>query len=179
MGAAKPAAGTGVPAVLWRGLRAVLLGLVAIVIFIEEWGWRPLSALAARLARLPVLARLETRIRRAPPRVALALFLLPAVLLFPVKLAALWLIDGGRATLGVAVIVAAKLLGTAFVGRVFVLVEPQLMQFAWFGRALGWWHAVKARIVAAARASPVWRAARAMRGAARRLIRAWRGRFDR
>jgi len=158
---------------LWRALRALLIGLAAIVIFVEEWGWRPLAAFAARLARLPALARLEGLIRRAPPRVALALFLLPAVLLFPLKLAALWLIDDGRAVLGVAVIVAAKLLGTALVGRIFMLVEPQLMQFGWFARALGGWHGVKAHILAAVRASAPWRAARAMGSAARRAVLSW------
>ncbi len=160
-------------ATLWRGLRAVLLGLAALVIFIEEWGWRPLAAGAERLARLPILARLETRIRRAPPRLALVLFLLPAALLFPLKLAALWLFDDGHAALGIAVIVAAKLIGTALVGRIFVLVEPQLMHFAWFARALDWWHAVRARVVAGVRASAPWRLARAMRGTARRTLRGW------
>ena len=56
------------------------------------------------------------------------------MLLFPIKLVALWLIQDGQATLGIGVIVAAKVLGTAFVGRLFILVEPQLMTFAWFAR---------------------------------------------
>ena len=43
--------------------------------------------------------------------------------------------------LGVAIIVAAKVLGTALVGRLFVLVEPQLMTFAWFVRCAAWWRA--------------------------------------
>ncbi len=64
------------------------------------------------------------------------LFLVPAVALFPVKLGALWLIHEGWATLGVTLIVGAKLLGTALVGRLFVLTEPQLAQFAWFARVL-------------------------------------------
>ena len=61
------------------------------------------------------------------------------MLLFPLKLLALWLIGQGQTGLGIAIIVAAKLLGTALVGRLFVLVEPQLMTFAWFARALSWW----------------------------------------
>jgi len=72
---------------------------------------------AARLAQWPPLARLEARIRGASPRWALAFFLFPAVLLFPIKLVALWLMHLGQTALGVLLIVAAKLLGTAFVGR--------------------------------------------------------------
>jgi len=152
---------------LWRGLRGALLVLAALVLFIEEWGWRPLTAWAARLARWPPFARLEAHIRTLPPRGALALFIVPAIALFPVKLVALWLIHLGHATLGVLVIVLAKLIGTALVGRLFILTEPQLMQFAWFARALGWWRATKERIRAAVHGSPAWRAARA-------AIRRWR-----
>lgn len=152
---------------LWRVLRDLAFGLVAVVFFIEEWGWRPLTAFAARVARLPPVAWVEARIVALPPRVAMLLFLAPALLLFPLKLVALWLIEEGRASLGVSVIVAAKVLGTALVGRLFILLEPQLMQFAWFVRALGWWRQTKARVNAALRASPLWRRVRIMR-------RAWR-----
>jgi hypothetical protein len=60
------------------------------------------------MARWPPLARLEALIRSAPPRLALALFLVPAVLLFPVKLGALWLMQQGQTMLGITIIVAAK-----------------------------------------------------------------------
>lgn len=153
---------------LWRGIRGVLLTLAAIVLFIEEWGWRPLTALAARIARWPPLAWLEGRIADSPPRIALALFVVPAVALFPVKLFALWLIHEGHALLGVGVIVAAKVLGTALVGRLFVLTERQLMQFAWFARAMAWWVATKQRIKARVVGSAAWRA---VRDTMRRLVR--------
>ena len=156
---------------MWRPFRFVLLALLVLVIFVEEWGWRPLAALAAAIARWPPLAVLERRIRAAPRHVALALFLVPAILLFPVKLAALWLIQAGRPTLGIAVIVAAKVIGTAFVGRLFVLVETQLMTFAWFVRCVDWWHATRDRVLAALRQSVLWRSARAVRRVARRWLK--------
>ncbi|HEY9066187.1 MAG TPA: hypothetical protein VIO33_14475 [Burkholderiaceae bacterium] len=164
---------------LWRIARGVLLTLAAIVLFIEEWGWRPLTALAARIARWPPFAWLEARIASAPPKFALVLFVVPAVLLFPVKLLALWLIHEGQAPLGVAVIIAAKVIGTALVGRLFVLTERQLMQFAWFARIFNWWIATKQRIKAALAGSAIWRAARAgvrrvracLRLRVRRLVR--------
>ena len=148
---------------LWRVVRGLGLVLAAIVILVEEWGWRPLTAFAATIARWLHLQRLEARIARVRPVVALLLFLAPAVLLFPLKLAALWLIGEGQAGLGIFLIVAAKVLGTAFLGRLFLLVEPQLMTFSWFARALGWWHETKARVGARVRRSAPWRAARALR----------------
>jgi hypothetical protein len=138
------------------------------VVFVEEWGWRPLAALAAKVARWPPLAALERRIRRAERHVALALFLVPAIALVPVKLVAVWLIQDGRATLGIAVIVAAKVVGTAFVGRLFVLVERQLMTFPAFVRCRALWRSTRDRVMAALRQSVLWRSARAIRRVARR-----------
>ena len=162
---------------LWRVMRGVLLTLAAIVLFIEEWGWRPLVALAARFARWPPLARFEARIANVPPRFALVLFLVPAVLLFPIKLLALWLIHEGQAVLGIGVIVAAKVLGTALVGRLFVLTERQLMQFTWFARGMNWWVATKQRLKALVVGSSAWRAVRdatrRLRASLRICVRRW------
>lgn len=155
---------------VWRALRVVLIAVAALVIFIEEWGWRPLAAAAAALARWAPWRRLEARIAASPPRVAMALFIVPAGLLFPVKLAALWLIDAGRPWLGVGIIMAAKLIGTALVGRLFILVEPQLMQFAWFARLLGWWRQIGARVRAVVRRSFVWRHGRVLGRACRQWL---------
>ena len=158
---------------LWRPFRVVLLALLVVVIFIEEWGWRPAGDDRDQRRERPPLASLEQSIRNAPRRVALALFLVPALLLFPVKLAALWLIQDGRATLGITVIVVAKVLGTAFVGRLFILVETQLMTFPWFARSVFWWRATRERVMAALRRSFVWRIGHAFR----RIARRWLGRL--
>jgi len=158
------------------GLKTGLLALAAVVVFIEDVGWGPLSRFMGRLARWPLLARLEARIRRAPPKVAVVMFVLPAVALLPIKLLALWAIEQGHTASGIAVIVAAKLLGTAVVGRLFVLTEPQLMRFAWFRKALGWWLYTKARVQTAVHQSAFYKAAqRTMR----RLRVRWRLRMRR
>lgn len=154
---------------LWRIVRGVLLVLAAALLFFEEWGWRPLTAWAARVAQWPPIAQAEARIQQLSPRLALALFLLPTLLLLPVKLLALWLIQHGQTVLGLVVILFAKLLGTALVGRLFILTESQLMHFAWFARGLGWWRATKDRVKAAVHGSFAWRAARA----SRRKLRMW------
>src|SRR4051812_21327462 len=100
----------------WRWIRPVLLVLAALILFIEDFGWKPLSAWLGRIARWPPLRRLEARVQRLPARQALVLFLIPALLLFPLKLVAVALIEDGHAIGGLGLIVAAKLLGTAVVG---------------------------------------------------------------
>ncbi|CAN5367900.1 hypothetical protein BH09PSE5_BH09PSE5_30120 [soil metagenome] len=148
---------------LLAAIKHLLTVIAALALAIEQWGWRPLTAMAAWVAKWPPLARLEDRIKAASPRVALTLFLVPATMLLPLKLAALWLVQQDHPWLGVLLIVAAKLIGTALVGRLFIICEPQLMTFPWFVRALTWWRATKARIHAALAASPSWRATQRMR----------------
>ncbi|MES2958808.1 MAG: hypothetical protein V4792_11500 [Pseudomonadota bacterium] len=157
-----------------RWLRRGLEALLALLILFEEWGWEPLRRAFAALARLPPLAWIERRIAALPPAAALAVFIAPTLLLLPVKLGALWLIGLGHAGLGLALIVLAKLVGTALIARLFQLTQPALMQLAWFASLYGRWGVWKAVLLARVRASWAWRAGRVVkRRLAQRLAR-WR-----
>lgn len=159
---------------LFAPLRWLIRLLLAFVILFEEWGWEPLQRALARLGRLPVLRQLEALITRLPPYGALLVFAVPALLLLPVKLAALALIAHGQRLLGLAVIVAAKLVGTAIVARLFMLTRPALMQLPWFVRLYGRWTAWKEALLARVRASWAWRWGRVVKRQARRLWAHWR-----
>ncbi len=80
-------------AAVWRAarpaLRWTLQVLLALLLLLEEWGWRPLADLLGRLARWRPWARLETAIARLPPYAALVAFVLPSALLLPLKFLAL------------------------------------------------------------------------------------------
>ena len=156
---------------LRRVLRFIGTLLMVPVIFFEEWGWRPLARLMRWIGHLPLMRGLEARIRRTPPRFALALFLVPALALLPFKFGALWLIAQGHKVGGICIILLAKLVGTALLGRLFVLTEPQLMSIPWFARVYGWWRATKERVMARIRASMAWRTAVVL---GHRLRRRWR-----
>ena len=151
-------------------LRGLVSGVLALVIVFEEWGWEPLQRLLARLGQWPLLRQLEAAIARLPPHAALAVFLLPSLLLLPIKLAALGLIAHGQHLVGVLVVVAAKLLGTAVLARLFTLTQPALMQLPRFARWYGRWVPWKAALVARVRASWAWRAGRLLK---RVLLRRW------
>lgn len=162
---------------LLRGLFNITVGpALALVLIFEEWGWEPLQRLMARLARLPLWARMEALITRLPPYAALLVFFLPALLLLPIKLLALYWISRGHALLGVAVVLTAKMLGTAAVARLFALTQPALMRLAWFARLYGRWKPWKDRLIAQMKASATWRAmsasVRAM-AASLRAVRNW------
>jgi len=148
--------------------------LFALVILFEEWGWEWFSSVMAWVGRLPVVRHLEALIRRLPPYGALALFVLPTLLLLPVKLLALWFITRGRAIWGISVILLAKVLGTALLARIFVLVQPALMRLPWFERLYGRWNNWKQALLAWVRASPIWRQMHAWRESIRQAARRWR-----
>lgn len=151
-------------------LRWLVRVVLALLILFEEWGWEPLRRAFALLAKLPVIRQVEALLKRLPPRWALVVLVLPSLLILPVKLLAVWLVAEGRVTLGVAVIIAAKLFGTALLAWLFQLIQPALMQLAWFARLHARWTAWKAELLAWVRASAVWRAARAVK---LRLARRW------
>ncbi|CAM5786956.1 hypothetical protein [Rhizobacter fulvus] len=156
---------------LWRALRALLLALAALWFFLEEFGWHPLATWLGRFARWGPWQRMEARIAALPPRPALVLFLVPVLALLPVKLLALRLLGAGQPLLGLVVILAAKLVGTAIGGRLFVLLRPQLMTLRWFARAMARWRYLRRRVRHALLASAAWQG---LRQRARRWRSRWR-----
>lgn len=155
-----------------NALRRLFLFLVALILLFEEWGWDSLQKLFALLARLPLWAWLERRIAALPPWAALLTFAVPALALLPVKLLALYLFGSGHATLGLVLLLGAKLAGTAVLARLFSLTQPALMKLGWFARWYPRWKHWKDAILEQVRQSRAWRMGRHVK----REIRAvWRG----
>ncbi len=141
-------------------LKTVGTALFALLLIFEEWGWGPLSRLLYRMARLPLWSRIEKLIVRLPPYAALGVFAVPVLALIPIKLVAWYWVSQGHAVLGLSIVVAAKVLGTAIAARLFQLTQPALMQLAWFNRGYRAWKRWKDDITARVRRSVVWRKAR-------------------
>jgi hypothetical protein len=146
--------------------------LAALILLFEEWGWRPLSNLIARLARFPLWARTELWIAGLPPYGALLVLGVPSAILIPAKLLGVFLLATGHIVSATIVIVAAKLASTALIARIFLLTKPALMQIEWFARAyeifVPWQEALFARI----RASWVWRYGRIVKWRVANYLRA-------
>lgn len=161
---------------MWRFLIRLLQLPLALIVMFYEWGWETLGHVFDWLARRPLWKAMEDAIRRLPPRAALLVFALPSVLLFPVKLLALWLIAHGQRMLGVTVILVAKIVGTAVVARLFTLTQPALMQLGWFAAAYRWFIPWKDVWLNAIRASWPWRVGRVIKFRVKRAVAAvWRG----
>ena len=151
-------------------LRTVLLAPIGLVLLFEEWGWEPLAKAFAKLAKLPLWARLEAAIKRLPPWAALLAFGVPVVSLVPIKLLALYLFSQGHMASGLALVIAAKITGTAIAARLFQLTEPALMRLGWFARIYLPFKRWKDNLLAQIRQSAVWRMVRVLKV---RIRRAW------
>ena len=171
-------AGPAVRAFWWVAkpvLKRALEFLLALIIVFEEWGWRPLAELLGYLARWRPWAVLESLIVRLPPYVALVVFALPTLLLLPLKFLALILIGNGQVVLATLLFVAAKVVATALVARLFLLTQPALMQIGWFAYSydtvMPWKQALTERV----HASWAWRMGRIAKERAKRSLGAqWR-----
>jgi hypothetical protein len=135
----------------------VLQLLAALLILFEEWGWKPLSNLLARLARFSLWARAERWIAQLPPYGALVIFALPTTLLLPLKFVAVWLLASGQVAAATGLFIGAKIASTALIARIFMLTKPALMRIDWFARAYNWFVPWKDAFFGTIRASWVWR----------------------
>ncbi len=141
-------------------MRWIFTPFIALFLLFEEWGWIPLAALLRRLKDIPFWAWCELLIAQLPPWAALLLLLAPSIGLLPAKLMALWLIRHGQYGLGVFVLLSAKLVGTAFLARLFELTQPALMKFDWFAKWYPRWKTWKDVLLARIRASQLWQLGR-------------------
>jgi hypothetical protein len=156
---------------LFAPIRWIFRVVFAVLILFEEWGWEPLRRVFALIAKLPVIRQFEALLKRLPPRWAFVVLLLPSLLILPIKLLAVWLVAEGRYAMGVALVIGAKLVGTALLAWLFQLIQPALMQLPWFARLYARWTAWKAELLVWVRASGVWRTARAIKLRVKRVFR--------
>jgi hypothetical protein len=119
-----------------RRLTRPLWILLALVFLFEAWLWQHLAPVVAavveRLAWRELRAKVAAWIELLPPYATLLVFLIPVVLLFPIKLMGLWMLAhgswlGAMATLGLAKVVSMGV--TAFI---FDVTRPKLLQLPWF-----------------------------------------------
>ena len=158
----------------WKKLLAAPFVLIAaIFVLLEDWLWDDLQRLAAAIGRLPVFRQLESLIVALPPYGALAMFAAPTLLLFPVKLAALWFIAQGKPTFGFLIAAVAKVVGTALIARIYKLTEAKLLLIGWFAWLRERFLAFKTRVYSAIKATRFYKRAHQQT----QLLKEWFRRF--
>ena len=119
-----------------RRLARPFLILLAIVFLFEAWLWRHLEPIVEWIvARIPLRvlkARFAAAIERLPPPATLIVFVVPIVLLFPLKLLGLWLLARQHWFAAGLILVLGKLVGMGVTAFVFEVTRPKLLRMAWF-----------------------------------------------
>lgn len=133
-------------------MKRLLVWLLALLWLLEELLWDGINWLEAKLSILRQVRAIEAWVAKRSPWQAAFLMLAPGALLVPAKLAGVWLLARGHVMIGVASILAAKLIGTAIVARMYKLCRHALLTLAWFA----WCHAGVMRIRAWVHASEAW-----------------------
>ena len=110
--------------------------LLAAIFLVEAWLWDVVGGLiGAIVAALPIPA-LRRALRRLidsmPAIFALALFVVPVLVILPFKLVGLALIAKGRVLLGGGVFLLAKTVGLGVTAFIFDVTRPKLLQLPWF-----------------------------------------------
>ena len=159
-----------------RVLSPIVAVLAAIYFLIDALFVPPIRWVSQRLARLGLFARLGAWIRSLGPYQTLALFLIPLIILEPVKPVAAYLIASGRMRYGAAVLVIGEILKITIVERLFHIGRDKLMTIA----AFAWAYNFVMRWLAYLQSLPAWQAimrqVQAVKAAARamwRRLRAW------
>jgi hypothetical protein len=117
---------------LGEAVKPVLFVVAAIYIAVDELFAVVTQPIAAWLARRDFARRLRRWITSLPPYPALALFLVPLIILEPVKPVAAFLAASGHFAVGAVLFVGGELLKLLLVERLFVLNKRKLLSIAAF-----------------------------------------------
>jgi len=116
--------------------------VLALLFLLEAWLWDHLKPLIAWVVDRIPLERLKERLRqsieRLPPYAALAVFIVPVIVLLPLKFLEVYFLATRNWLAAVAVLVFAKLLGLGVTAFVFDATRDKLLQMAWFRRMYEW-----------------------------------------
>ena len=129
-----------------RRVNRFLLIVLALVFLLEAWLWDHLAPLVACVVeRLPLRTlkeKIAAAIRDLPPAATLVVFVIPIIVLLPLKFLEFFLLAHRRWFAAILVLVLTKLLGLGVTAFIFDLTRPKLLQLAWFrwlyDRVIAW-----------------------------------------
>lgn len=126
-----------------KRLAAPVIVAVAVIYFlIDALALSLLRPLLERIAALRPFARVRAWIEALGPYATLALFLVPIILLEPIKPVGLYLLATGQLVAGAGILAVGEILKIVIVERLFHVAKPKLMTIRVFAAVLtyaaGW-----------------------------------------
>lgn len=121
--------------ILKRILIAPLFLVAFLLVVIEDEIWhRAVLFNAKYLKNNKYLLQLEVSTKSWSVWKCFSLFLVPLVVLFPIKLAAMFMISKGHFVIGTALFLSIKLLGAALSAKIYSMTESTLRTLSWFAK---------------------------------------------
>jgi hypothetical protein len=112
--------------------------ILALLFLLEAWLWDHLELIVARAVDLIPWGRLKLRLKRLledlPPWAALGVFVIPLLVLLPLKFLEVFLLAKRQWIAAGLVLILAKLLGLGVTAFVFDATHGKLLQMGWFAR---------------------------------------------
>src|SRR5258708_22912420 len=112
--------------------------LLALFFLVEAWLWDHLRAAIAWAVNLLPLDKLKARlaalVEKLPPWAVLIVFVVPFIVLLPLKFLEVYFIVHRQWFAAIFILVLAKLLGLGVTAFIFDVTRPKLLQMVWFRR---------------------------------------------
>ena len=135
-----------------RWLRPLWI-VLALLFLLEAWLWDHLEPLVAWAVNLIPWGRFKLRLVRLidalPPWATLFVFVIPFIVMLPLKFLEVYFLATRNWLGAIAVILFVKLVGLGITAFIFDVTRVKLLQMAWFARvyewflwARGWSHAI-------------------------------------
>jgi len=119
-----------------RRLLRPLWILLALVFLFEAWLWEHLRPIVTWIVDRIRWDTLKTQVAqwidRLPPIATFLVFLVPVLLLLPLKIVGLWMLAHGSWLGAMATLAFAKVVSMGVTAFIFDLTRPKLLQLAWF-----------------------------------------------
>lgn len=116
--------------------------LLALIFLAEAWLWDHLEPIVARVVNLIPWGKLKQKlahlIEDLPPWATLIVFVVPFIVLLPLKFLEVYLLATHQWLAAGIVLILAKLLGLGVTAFIFDVTRDKLLQMAWFRRMYEW-----------------------------------------
>ena len=116
--------------------------ILALLLLLEAWLWDHLEPIVARVVNLVPWGRIKIAVARwiedLPPYAALFVFVIPLIVVLPVKFLEVYFIATANLLGTIVTLVLAKLLGLGVTAFVFDATRDKLLQISWFRQMYDW-----------------------------------------
>jgi hypothetical protein len=123
---------------MFRRLTRILWIFLAVVFLFEAWLWSHLAPIVAAIVGVipwrDFKVRTAAAIEHLPPYPTLLVFLVPVILLLPIKFLGLWMLAHGSWLGAMATLALAKVVSMGVTAFIFDITRPKLLQLPWFAR---------------------------------------------